>query len=82
MDEQMMRLNNFMIPNDNQENLKYYEFKLETIEFEDKVLKIIQVQNVTSRVMFDLLTNKQHILETINATVSHEMRNPLNSISS
>jgi signal transduction histidine kinase len=32
--------------------------------------------------MFDILTGKQKILETINATVSHEMRNPLGSIMS
>jgi signal transduction histidine kinase len=32
--------------------------------------------------MFDILTGKQKILETINATVSHEMRNPLSSIMS
>jgi len=28
----------------------------------------------------DILTVKQHMLETINATVSHEMRNPINAI--
>jgi signal transduction histidine kinase len=77
-----MRLNNFMVAGENEEDKKYYEFKRETIELEDKVLKIIQVQNVTSRVMYDLLTSKQQIIETINATVSHEMRNPLNSITS
>jgi len=30
--------------------------------------------------MCHLLKGHQHTLETINATVSHEMRNPINSI--
>jgi len=41
---------------------------------------VLNIVDVTSKVLMDILTVKQHMLETINATVSHEMRNPINAI--
>ena len=40
----------------------------------------LKFTDVTIRIKYDKIEGKQHILETINATVSHEMRNPINSI--
>lgn len=40
----------------------------------------IQIIDVTARVKFDFAMVDKRIQELINAMVSHELRNPLNSI--
>jgi len=42
--------------------------------------QVIQIQNVTSRVRYQNITGEKNLLQMINACVSHEMRNPINSI--
>ena len=41
---------------------------------------ILQFTDVSSRIKCDFLTGEQQMLQSINAQVSHEMRNPINSI--
>ena len=41
---------------------------------------MIQVIDVTNTVKFDMSREQNELLSLINASVSHEMRNPLNSI--
>ena len=43
---------------------------------------MLQLIDVSNRIRCDVLTGNQQMLQTINATVSHEMRNPINSIMS
>jgi len=40
----------------------------------------MNIVDVTSKVQKNILKVRQYMLETINATVSHEMRNPINAI--
>ena len=40
----------------------------------------MQVMDITSRVRFQKLVGEKNLLQMINACVSHEMRNPINSI--
>jgi signal transduction histidine kinase len=41
---------------------------------------MIQIVNITQTVNFKRTSKENELLALINATVSHEMRNPLNSI--
>ena len=43
-------------------------------------MSCLKFTDVTFKIKYEKIEGKQHILETINATVSHEMRNPINSI--
>ena len=43
--------------------------------------KIVQINDVSAQVMFNVAQGEKQLLSLINATVSHEMRNPINSIS-
>mmetsp|Transcript_36509 Transcript_36509/g.56045 ORF Transcript_36509/g.56045 Transcript_36509/m.56045 type:complete len:147 (+) Transcript_36509:1651-2091(+) len=50
------------------------------MEWKGKSLLIIQIVDVSKNLMYDKVSAKSEFLSLINATVSHEMRNPLNSI--
>jgi len=41
---------------------------------------MIQIHDVSSSIMIDYLQTEKELYEIINATVSHEMRNPINSM--
>ena len=45
---------------------------------EEKVM--LQFIDISKSILLDLEKNSNQVLEMINACVSHEMRNPLNSI--
>ena len=42
--------------------------------------KLLQVIDISERVMNAMMKNEKALLELMNATVSHEIRNPLNSL--
>mmetsp|Transcript_38350 Transcript_38350/g.58435 ORF Transcript_38350/g.58435 Transcript_38350/m.58435 type:complete len:136 (-) Transcript_38350:81-488(-) len=48
------------------------------LEGQDKV--ILQFKDITNDILQDQYKNENQLLEMINACVSHELRNPLNSI--
>ena len=66
--------------NQNFEHHQYFEISLQKIKSNDKEVACLKFTDVTYRIKYDKIEGKQHILETINATVSHEMRNPINAI--
>ena len=41
---------------------------------------ILQIIDISDHIMYNIAKAEKKLLSTINATVSHEMRNPLNSI--
>ena len=43
---------------------------------------LIQIIDVSAKIMYDIANGEKKFLQLINATVSHEMRNPINSIKS
>jgi len=49
---------------------------------QDKVRSLLQISNVSAKIMFNKATGEKKLLSLINAAVSHEMRNPINSINS
>ena len=65
-----------------QSEIFYFELKKKKIIKEGENQQILQFTDISTRIKYDVLTGNQQLLQTINATVSHEMRNPLNSIMS
>ena len=41
---------------------------------------VLQIIDISSQIKYDIANGEKKLLSLINATVSHEMRNPLNSI--
>jgi len=41
---------------------------------------MLQIIDCTNKVHFDKIVGEKHLLDLINATVSHDMRNPIHSI--
>ena len=62
------------------ENTCFYQFKV--IKFEKDGIKgeLLQINDISSTIRYQKLVSEKKTLESVNATVSHEMRNPLNSI--
>jgi len=55
--------------------------KVQDYQGEVSKQKIVQINDVSAHVMFNIAQGEKQLLSLINATVSHEMRNPINSIS-
>ena len=43
---------------------------------------VIQLIDISQKIMYEMAVGEKRLFSLINATVSHEMRNPTNSISS
>lgn len=41
---------------------------------------MLQIIDISNQIMYNIVNGEKKLLAMINATVSHEMRNPLNSI--
>jgi len=56
------------------------QIKLKRFYREDKEKIMLQFIDISKSILYDNQKAQNHALEMINACVSHEMRNPLNSI--
>lgn len=65
---------------DENPRIRYVSIKKYTIQFGLEKHLIIQFIDISDQVMFNIANGEKKLLSLINATVSHEMRNPLNSI--
>ena len=65
---------------------KYIQLKIKSIitghdEYgNDEISKLIQVVDISDKILYGEVKAEHSFLEMINAAVSHELRNPLNSI--
>jgi signal transduction histidine kinase len=59
---------------------KFVQIKVKKIHEKNKKLKLIQVIDVSHKILYDETKAEHDFLELINASVSHELRNPLNSM--
>jgi signal transduction histidine kinase len=50
------------------------------IVFLNKEVKLIMIKSITSMVRYEKLKMENHFIEMLTATVSHDMRTPLNAI--
>lgn len=53
---------------------------MQMITYDDEESQIMKIINVSNQILFDKAKGEKKLLALINATVSHEMRNPLNAI--
>lgn len=44
------------------------------------VIEMLQITDISSKILYEMAMGERRLLSLINATVSHEMRNPINSI--
>jgi signal transduction histidine kinase len=56
------------------------QIKIKEIADKGEKKKLIQIIDVSHKILYDESKAAQHFLSLINATVSHELRNPLNSL--
>ena len=59
---------------------QFYQVNFLQLLLNNKPLKVLILRNVTINILFNLSEGERRILQLVNACVSHEMRNPLNSI--
>ena len=67
---------------DNINKAEFYQVKKQTISLNASEYEILSFYNVSQHVKYKKLIGEKRLLQMINALVSHEMRNPLNSINS
>lgn len=66
----------------NKLNHKYVQIKKLRYKSNKRYLDLLQIIDISSEIMYDLANAEKKLLALINATVSHEMRNPINSMQS
>ena len=59
---------------------KYIQFKITSFKENDDDSIMIQMIDISSDVQHNQLKSQNELLSLINATISHELRNPLNSM--
>ena len=64
------------------ESQKYYQIKKQNFHYHQGLRnkELLQIIDISTGVLFNRANAEKKLLALINATVSHEMRNPLNSI--
>ena len=67
----------FSIESGTEPQFKYVQLKLSTIDVQKMMLQIIDVSH---KILYNESKSKQVLLTMINAAVSHELRNPLSSL--
>ena len=61
---------------------KYVQIRKEVIETWSKKHEVIQIIDVSQKILYEMAVGEKRLFSLINATVSHEMRNPTNLIQS
>ena len=67
--------------NDGKENQRYVQIKRQKFKSDTRDYDMLKIVDVSMDVLYERSQGEKKLLTVINATVSHEMRNPLNSIS-
>ena len=63
-----------------QQQYQYIQFRVKDYKKGDQKMKLLQIIDVTSYILYTEFKAKNQCTSLINACVSHELRNPLNSI--
>lgn len=63
-----------------QVSFKYVQIHIEKVETNFSKHEVLQIVDVSQKILFEMANGEKRLFSLINATVSHEMRNPTNSI--
>ena len=61
---------------------RYVQIKLQVVESDIKKYHVLKIIDVSKDILYERAKGEQRLLALINATVSHEMRNPINALNS
>lgn len=61
---------------------RYVQIKRQVLMVDDQNMQVMQIIDISKDIMYSIANGEKKLMALINATVSHEMRNPLNSIQS
>lgn len=61
-------------------NFKYVQIRRESIETLKCKKQVLQITDISQKILLEMSIGEKRLQSLINATVSHEMRNPLNAI--
>ena len=64
----------------NQQIFKYVQFRREAIETKFSKHEVLQIIDISEKILYEMAVGEKRMFSIINATVSHDMRNPTNSI--
>ena len=62
------------------DHCQYVQLRINKYRKNNKIKKILQIIDVTDYIKYTEIKAKSQFTQLINACVSHELRNPLNSI--
>ena len=63
-----------------EESIIYVQVKMLKVHTNFRSFDILQIIDISKQVLYYVATGQKKLLEVMYATVSHEMRNPMNSI--
>ena len=63
-----------------QQKFKFVQVRKEQIKTWFKKYEVIQLIDISQKILYEMAVGEKRLFSLINATVSHEMRNPTNSI--
>ena len=66
--------------NDTKNNERYVQIKRQKFKSDTKDYDMLKIVDISMDVLYERSQGEKKLLTVINATVSHEMRNPINSI--
>jgi len=59
---------------------RYIQIKKQIQDQEETNLQVLKIVDISNEIMYDIANGEKKLLSLINATVSHDMRNPINAI--
>ena len=68
------------VESQNQQAFKYVQVRKEFIETSFSKYEVLQLIDISQKILYDQAVGEKRLFSLINATVSHDMRNPTNSI--
>ena len=70
----------FEVESKNHLAFKYFQIHREFVETAFSKHEVLQLIDVSQKILYEMAVGEKRLFSLINATVSHDMRNPTNSI--
>ena len=70
----------YLVESKNGNHLKFVQINRELVKTEFSSHEVLQIIDISQKILYEMAVGEKRLFSLINATVSHEMRNPTNSI--